>query len=130
MMSMADHTSCTIPAPPTTVTTYTTSYSTVPINSTERPNREMEIPKHKTLNNILVPTNEASSTTWKLSENHPPPHIHNAEICQDSKTILLWGSKLENQHTRKTRRILSWVYKPSDNPIVIGGGNPCWSYWS
>ena len=71
---MADRTSHTIPAPPTTVTTNMTSYSTVSINSTQRPNRETEIPKHKTLNNILVPTNEASSTTWKLSENHTLTH--------------------------------------------------------
>ena len=35
----------------------------------------MEIPEHKTLNNALVPTNEASSTTWKLSENHAPPPL-------------------------------------------------------
>ena len=74
MTSMADHTSRTIPAPPTTVTTNTTSYSTVSINSTQKPNRETEIPKHKTLNNVLVPTNKASSTTWKLSENHTLTH--------------------------------------------------------
>ena len=66
MMSTADRTSRTIPAPPTTATTNMTSYSTVPINSTQRPNREMEIPKHKTLNTVLVPTNEASSTTWNI----------------------------------------------------------------
>ena len=59
-----------------------------------------------------------------------PPHIHKAEICQDSKTILSQGSKLENQHPRKTLRTLSWVYKPSNNPIVFGAGNPCWSYRS
>ena len=35
-----------------------------------------------------------------------PPHIHNAEIHQDSKTILFQGSKQEAQH------------------------NPCWSYRS
>ena len=75
-MSMADRTSRTIPAPPTTATTNTTSYSTVSINSTQRPNREMEIPEHKTLNNTLVSMNEASSTTWKLSGNHTsPPYI-------------------------------------------------------
>ena len=34
----------------------------------------METPEHKTLNNALVPVNEASSTTWKSSENHVPPH--------------------------------------------------------
>ena len=73
-MSTADHTSRTIPAPPTTATTNTTSYNTVSVNSTQRPNREMEIPEHKTLNNALVPMNKASSTTWKLSENHTLPH--------------------------------------------------------
>ena len=35
MMSMADRTSHTIPAPPTTATTNTTSYSTVFVNSTQ-----------------------------------------------------------------------------------------------
>ena len=74
-MSMADHTSLhTSQHPPVTATTNMTSYSTVSLNSTQRPNRETEIPEHKTLNNALVPTNEASSTTWKLSENHTPPH--------------------------------------------------------
>ena len=52
------------------------------------------------------------------------------EIRQDSKTILSQGSKLEKQHTRKTLGTLSWAYKPSENPIVFGAGNPCWSYWS
>ena len=74
LTSTTDRTSRTIPAPPTTDTTNMTSYSTVSINSTQRPNREMEIPKHKTLNNALVPTNEVSSSTWKLSENHALPH--------------------------------------------------------
>ena len=59
-----------------------------------------------------------------------PPHIHKAEIRQNSKTILFQGSKLENQHTRKTLGTLSWVYKPSNNPIVFGASNPCWSYQS
>ena len=59
-----------------------------------------------------------------------PLHIHKAEIHQDSRTILFQGLKLENQHTRKTLGTLSWVYKPSDNPIVFGAGNPCWSYQS
>ena len=59
-----------------------------------------------------------------------PPHIHNAVICQDSKTSLFKGSKQEDQHTRKTLETLRWVYKPSDNPIVSGAGNPCWSYRS
>ena len=73
-MSMADHTSHTIPTPLTTATTNMTSYSTVSVNSTQRPNREMEIPEHKTLNNALIPMNKVSSTTWKLSENHASPH--------------------------------------------------------
>ena len=59
-----------------------------------------------------------------------PPHIYNAEVRQDSKTILFQGSKPEDQHTRKILGTLSWVYKPSNNPIVIGAGNPCWSYQS
>ena len=59
-----------------------------------------------------------------------PPHIHKAEIHQDSKTILSQGSKREKQHTRKTLGTLSWVYKPSNNSIVFGAGNPCWSYRS
>ena len=57
-----------------------------------------------------------------------PPPIHKAERRQDSKTILFQGLKLENQHTRKTLGTLSWVYMPSDNAIVFGAGNPCWSY--
>ena len=58
------------------------------------------------------------------------PNIHNVEIHQDSKTILFQGSKLEDQYTRKTLRMPNRVYKPSDNPIVFGAGNPCWSYGS
>ena len=49
-----------------------------------------------------------------------PPHIHNMEIAQDNRIILSKGSKLENQHTRMTLGTPSWVYKPSDHPIVIG----------
>ena len=74
MTSTADRISHTIPTPLTTATTYTTSYSTVSVNSTQRPNKEMEIPENKTLNNALIPMNKASSTTWKLSENHTSPH--------------------------------------------------------
>ena len=66
----------------------------------------------------------------KLRPPPPPPHIHKAEICQDNRIILYEGVKLENQHTRKILGTLSWVYKPSDYSMVIGGGNPCWSYWS
>ena len=59
-----------------------------------------------------------------------PPHIHKAELHQDSKTILFQGLNSEKQHTRKTLGTLSWVYKPSDNPIVFGASNPCWLYRS
>ena len=45
-----------------------------------------------------------------------PLHIHNAEICQDSRIILIQGSKPEDKHTRRTLGTLSWVYKPSDIP--------------
>ena len=79
----------------------------------------METPEHKTLNNALVTTNEVLSITWKFSVNHAP-HIHNMEIAQDKRIILSKGSKLENQHTRMTLGTPSWVYKPSDHPIVIG----------
>ena len=59
-----------------------------------------------------------------------PPHIHKAELHQNSKTILSQVSKSEKQHTRKTLGTLSWVYKASDNPIVFGAGNPCRLYQS
>ena len=49
-------------------------------------------------------------------------------IRQDSKASLFQGSKQEDQHTRKTFGTLSWVYKPSNKPIVFGASNPCWSY--
>ena len=49
-----------------------------------------------------------------------PPHIYNTKITQDSRTILATGLKRENQHTRRTLGTLSWVYKPSDYPMVIG----------
>ena len=49
-----------------------------------------------------------------------PHHLHKAETHQDKRIILYEGSKLENQHTRKILGTLSWVYKPSDNPIMIG----------
>ena len=65
--------------------------------------------------------NKVLSITWKLSEDHAP-HIHNAAIRQDSKTSLFQGSKPEDQHTRKTLGTPSWVYKPSNNPIVFGVG--------
>ena len=49
-----------------------------------------------------------------------PPHIRNMKITQDSRIILATGLKRENQHTRRTLGTLSWVYKPSDYPMVIG----------
>ena len=57
-----------------------------------------------------------------------PPHIHHTETTQDNRIILFKGSKLENQHTRKTLGTSSWVYKPSNYLMVIGPGSPCWSY--
>ena len=93
----------------------------------QRPCKDTETPEHKTLNNALVPTNEVLSTTWKLSKA-TPLHIHNAEIRQDSETILFQGAKPEDQHTRKILGTLSWVYKPSDILMVIGSSNPCWLY--
>ena len=76
---MTDRTSCTHPGPTVTMATNTTSCSTVFVYFTQRPNTETETPEHKTLNNALVPENEALSTTWKLSVNHAP-HTHKAEI--------------------------------------------------
>ena len=73
-MSMTDHTSRTHPGPTVTAATNTTSCSTVSIYFTQRPNTETETPKHKTLNNALVPKNKVLSTTWKLSINHAPSH--------------------------------------------------------
>ena len=129
MTSTMIHTSRTHPGPIITVATSTTSCSIVSINFTQRPNTETETPEHNTLNNTLVLRNEVLNSTWKLSANHAP-YIHNAEIRQDKRIILYEGSKLENQHTRKTLGTLSWVYKPSNYPMVIGGDNPCWSYRS
>ena len=74
----------------------------------QRPNMETKTPKHKTLNNALVTTNEALSITCKYSVNHAP-HIHNTETAQDNRIILFKGSKLENQHTRMTLGTMSWV---------------------
>ena len=119
MMSMTNCTSRPHPGPTVTVTTNTTSCSMVSANFMQRPNTKMETPKHKTLNNTLVTTNEVLSITWTFSVNHAP-HIHNMEIARDNRIILSKGSKLENQHTRMTLGTPSWVYKPSDHPIVIG----------
>ena len=125
MTSTADCTSHTHPGPAVTTATNMTSCSTVPVYFTQRPNTETKTPEHKTLNNALVPTNKVLSITWKLSVNHAPlTYIKQKYV----RTILSQGSKLENQHTRKTLGTLSWVYKPSGNPIVFGAGNPCWSY--
>ena len=74
MTSMMDHTSHTHTGPTITTATSTTSCKTVSINFTQRLNTEMETPKHKTLNNTLVPTNKVLSTTWKLSKDHAPSH--------------------------------------------------------
>ena len=49
-----------------------------------------------------------------------PHHLHKAKTHQDRRIILYEGSRLENQHTRKTLGTLSWVYKPSNNLTVIG----------
>ena len=68
-------TSHTHPGPTTTVATSMTSCKTVSANFTQRPNKEMETPKHKTLvPNTLVPMNEVLSITWKLSEDHTAKH--------------------------------------------------------
>ena len=51
-----------------------TSRSIVSAGFMQRPNMETETPKHKTLNNALVATNEVLSITWKLSVNHALSH--------------------------------------------------------
>ena len=118
MTSMKNHTSHSHLGPTVTATTSTTSCSIVSANFMQRPNTESETPKHKTINNALVTTNEVLSITWKFSVNHAPD-IHNTEIAQDNRIILCKGLKLENQHTRMTLGTPSWVYKPSDHPILI-----------
>ena len=74
MMTMMNHTSRSHPGPTITATTYTTSCSIVSACFMQRPNVETETPKHKTLNNALVTTNKALSTTCKYSVNHAPSH--------------------------------------------------------
>ena len=74
MTGMTDRTSRTHPGPTITAATSMTSCSTVSINFTQRPSMEMKTPKHKTLNNTLVPANEVLSITWKLSVNQTPSH--------------------------------------------------------
>ena len=74
MTSTTNHTSRSHQGPTVTATTSMTSCSIVSASSTQRPNTETETPKHKTLNNALVTTNEVLSITWKLSVNHAPSH--------------------------------------------------------
>ena len=119
MTSMTNRTSCSHPGPTVTTTTSTTSCNIVSASFTQRPNTEAETPKHKTLNNALVTTNEVLNISWKLSTSHAPSHMQH-KITQDSRIILATVLKLENQHTRRTLGTLSWVYKPSDYPMVIG----------
>ena len=73
-MSMTNHTRHSHPGPTVTTTTSTTSCSIVSASFTQRLNTERETPKHKTLNNALVTTNEVLSIAWKLSVNHAPSH--------------------------------------------------------
>ena len=54
--------------------TSTTSRNTVPNVFLQKPNGNMETPKHKTLNNALVSANEVYSNTWKLNQDHAPSH--------------------------------------------------------
>ena len=63
MTSMADRTSRTHPGPAVTMATNMTSCSTVSIYFTQRINMKTKTPKHRNLNNALVPTNEVLSTT-------------------------------------------------------------------
>ena len=81
--------------------TSTTSCKTVSVNSTQRPNKEIETTKYKTLNNALVSTNEVLSTTWKSSKTMPPPHIHKAEIHQDSKNQFIPRIKIKRAAHQK-----------------------------
>ena len=74
MMSTMNRTSSSHPGPTITTTTSTTSRSTVSACFMQRPNMETETPKHKTVNNALVTTNEVSNITCKYSVNHAPSH--------------------------------------------------------
>ena len=74
MTSTTNHTSHSHPGPTVTATTSTTSHSTVSAHFTQRQNVETETPKHKTLNNALVTTNEVLNTICKYSANHAPSH--------------------------------------------------------
>ena len=70
MTTTTDCTSHTHPGPAMTLTTSTTSFQYL----MQRPSKDMETPKHKTLNNALVPMNKVLSTTWKFSKDHTPSH--------------------------------------------------------
>ena len=74
MTSTTNCTSHSHPGPTVTTTTSMTSCNIVSTSFTQRPNTEAETPKHKTLNNALVTTNEVLSITWKLSASHAPLH--------------------------------------------------------
>ena len=74
MTSMTNHTSRPHSGPTVITTTSTTSGNIVSASFTQRPNMEVETPKHKTLNNALVTINKVLSTTWKLSVSHAPSH--------------------------------------------------------
>ena len=128
-MSTTNHTSHSHPEPAVTATTSMTSRSTSSARFTQRPNVETETPKHKTLNNAPVPTNEVLNTTCKYSVNHAPSHTSHRS-SSGKQDHLSKGLKRENQHTRMTLGTLSWVYKASDYLMVIGPGSPCWSYQS
>ena len=83
MTSMTNRTSRSHPGPAVTATTSTTSRSTVSTRFTQRPNVEMESPKHKTLNNALVTTNEIVNRICKYSVNHAPSHTsHRKKNCK------------------------------------------------
>ena len=72
--------------------------------------------------NVLTVTflsREWPETGW-LTHSHP--------FWVTPESPLLSGGN--QQHTRKILWTLSWVYKPSDYPMEIGSGNPCWSYRS
>ena len=58
MTNTMDRTSHTHPGPTMITTTSTTSHNTVSDVLSQRPSKNMETPKHKTLNNALVSTNE------------------------------------------------------------------------
>ena len=116
-MSMTNRTSRSHPGPTVTVTTSMTSCSIISTNFTQRPNMEMETPKHKTLNNALVTTNEVLSITWKFSVN---PLTYTAQKqLKITGSFYLRDRNWKNQHTRMTLRTPRWVYKPGNHPIVI-----------